>query len=55
MGEDGDKNRKQCDQTITEAVQVRWEVHPMSSVGDRGELIEEMTSNLDLEGQVGIL
>lgn len=55
MGKDGDKNKKQCDQTITEDAQLWWEFHSRSGVGGKGELIEEMTSNLDLEDQVGIL
>lgn len=54
-GEDGDKNKKQYDQTIMEDAQVLWEVHCRSGVGGKGELIEEMTSNLDFEDQVGIL
>lgn len=54
-GEDGDKNKKQPDQTIMEVAQVLWEVHPRSGVGCKGELIEEVTSNLDFEDQVGLL
>ena len=38
-----------------EDAQVLWEFHPRSGLGGKGELIEEMTSNLDFEDQDGIL